>query len=59
MNMEDELRIQNFRPDEFFTVNCDAPLEPFFVFRVPAETVDGKGVEEFVGKNDSVESLNR
>ena len=45
--------ILQFHPHKFIAVNCHAPLEPFFVFRVPAEAVDGKGVEEFVAENDA------
>ena len=33
----------------------DAPLEPFFAFRVPAVAMDGKGVEQFVAENNAAD----
>ena len=50
-----EFGVRNFRPDKFFAFERNAPLEPRFIFCVPAEPVDGHGVEEFVGENHAVE----
>jgi len=42
----------NFRPDEIFAIERDAVFEPFFFCGVPAEAVDGKGVEKLVAEDD-------
>src|ERR1035437_10055505 len=48
-------RALDFRPREFFPFDGDAPLKPIFCSGVPAEAVDGHGVEKFVAENDASE----
>src|SRR5579884_2098457 len=43
------------RPDKFFVLQRNSPLEPLFFFRIPAKTAGGHGVEQFVAENDSLE----
>jgi len=48
------LRIPNFRPDKFFSLNGDAPFEPGFIPRIPAKTMHRKRIQQFVRENDAV-----
>ena len=47
--------VRHPHPYKFFAFDSHAPLEPFFVFGVPAVAMDWHGVEEFIAEDDSFE----
>src|SRR5205823_2171549 len=46
-------------PDKLALRPTNSPFKPFLFPRVPAESVNGEGIEQFVGKDDSLRARRR
>ncbi len=50
-------RIEHPSPNELFSVQRDAPFEPTSLICIPAETVDRKRIDQFIGENDAGDTV--